>query len=318
MHRLALIGGRGYTGSELLRLLAGHDEIELALATSDSQAGQPIADTVPEWPDSGQAFEALQPEGVHEVDAEVWVLALPNGQSQAWEDAIGQARPGAVILDLGADWRFDRHWTYGLTELSREALGSTQRIANPGCYATGGMFGLCPIRHSLAAPPVVFGVSGYSGAGKMPSPRNDPDRLKDNLIPYALAGHIHEQEISAHLRRPVRFHPHVAPFFRGISMTVSVMLTESMSAEDLLSMYWQQYGDEPLIRLSEEIPEIRDVAGTPNLIIGGFTVDERDSMRASFVVVLDNLLKGAASQALQNINLALGLDELAGIAETAR
>ncbi len=318
MHRLVLIGGRGYTGSELLGLIARHPRLSLAMATSERQAGQPIAATVPEWPDPGQAFEALEPGDVADVEADVWVLALPNGRSRPWVDAIGDAHPEAVVVDLGADWRFDRHWVYGLTELNREALGSTRRIANPGCYATGGMFGLWPIRRSLAAPPVVFGVSGYSGAGKTPSPRNDPQRLADNLIPYALSGHVHEQEISAHLRRPVRFHPHVAPFFRGISMTVSVMLTESLSAEELLSMYWQQYEGEPLIRLSEEIPEIRDLAGTPNLAIGGFTVDERDSMRASFVVVLDNLLKGAASQALQNINRALGLDELAGITEKVR
>lgn len=318
MHRLALIGGRGYTGSELLRLLADHPQISLALATSDSRAGQPIAESVPAWPDAQQAFEALQPEAVSDVEADVWVLALPNGQSTPWVDAIGEAHPDAVVLDLGADWRFDQHWTYGLTELNRQALGSAKRIANPGCYATGGMLGLWPIRRALAAPPVLFGVSGYSGAGRTPSPRNDPERLADNLIPYALTGHVHEQEISAHLRRPVRFHPHVAPFFRGISMTVSVMLTEPLSNDALLSMYREQYEGEPLIRLSEEIPEIRNLAGSPGLAIGGFTVDERDAMRASFVVVLDNLLKGAASQALQNINLALGLDELTGVIEDAQ
>ncbi|MEE4304306.1 MAG: N-acetyl-gamma-glutamyl-phosphate reductase [Wenzhouxiangella sp.] len=318
MHRLALIGGRGYTGSELLRLIARHPEIELAVATSDSQAGQAIAESVPEWPETDDVFEALEPDAVGKVDADVWVLALPNGKSQPWVDAIGQAHPDAVVLDLGADWRFDAHWAYGLTELNREALGSAKRIANPGCYATGGMFGLWPIRRALAAPPVLFGVSGYSGAGRTPSPRNDPERLADNLIPYALTGHVHEQEISAHLRRPVRFHPHVAPFFRGISLTVSVMLTEPLSSEELLAMYWQQYEGEPLIRLSEEIPEIREVAGTPRLAIGGFTVDERDAMRASFVVALDNLLKGAASQALQNINIALGLDELTGVIETTQ
>jgi N-acetyl-gamma-glutamyl-phosphate reductase len=315
MHRLALIGGRGYTGSELLRLLAGHPGLELAIATSSSRAGEHLVDLVPDWPDSDTTLESLQPEGVPTVEADVWVLALPNGQSGPWVDAIGQAHPDAVVIDLGADWRFDAHWAYGLTELNREALDAARRIANPGCYATGGMLGLWPIRRALAAPPVAFGVSGYSGAGRTPSPRNDPDRLRDNLIPYALAGHVHEQEISAHLRRPVRFHPHVAPFFRGISLTISVMLTEPLTPEELMAIYWQQYEGEPLIRLSEEIPEIRDVAGTPYIAIGGFTVDERDSMRASFVVTLDNLLKGAASQALQNINRALGLDELAGIVD---
>jgi len=314
MHRLALIGGRGHAGSELLGLLAGHPDIELALASSGSRAGEPIVRAVPEWPDAGQAYEALEPSGVAAVDADVWVLALPNGESGRWVEALERAHPDALVLDLGADWRFDHDWVYGLTELNRAALGSARRIANPGCYATGAVLGLWPMRRSLAAPPVVFGVSGYSGAGKTPSPRNDPQRLADNLVPYALSGHVHEKEISAHLRRPVRFHPHVAPFFRGISLTISVLMTEALSARDLLSMYGRHYEGEPLIRLSEEIPEIREVAGTPNLAVGGFSVDERDAMRASFVVVLDNLLKGAASQALQNINLALGLDELAGVA----
>jgi len=215
MNQLALIGGRGYTGTELLRLLVDHPEIELALASSGSQAGQLIVEQVPDWPDSKQAYTELAPASVGQVDASVWVLALPNGASSPWVDAIGDHHPEAVIVDLGADWRFDSEWVYGLTEWNREALAGATRIANPGCYATGGQFGLLPLRDFLVRPPVIFGVSGFSGAGKTPSPRNDPERLKDNLIPYALTGHVHEQEISARLGRPVRFHPHVAPFFRG-------------------------------------------------------------------------------------------------------
>ncbi len=313
MHRLALIGGRGHTGSELLGLIARHPDLRLALATSNSQAGQPIGESVPDWPDPKQVFEALEPGAVSGVDADVWVLALPNGKSAPWVEAIDEAHPGAIVLDLGADWRFDEQWVYGLTELNRDALDSAKRITNPGCYATGALFGLWPIRRSLAAPPILFGVSGYSGAGKTPSPRNDPERLEGNLIPYALSGHVHEQEISAHLRRPVRFHPHVAPFFRGISLTISVMLTEPLTADELFSMVSEQYAGEALIRVGRDIPEIREVAGTPHLSIGGFTVDARDSMRASFVVVLDNLGKGAAGQAMQNINRALGLEELTGV-----
>jgi len=313
MHRLALIGGRGHTGSELLRLLAGHPDMELALASSGSRAGEPIARAVPEWPDAGQAYQALEPSGVAAVDADVWVLALPNGRSQAWVDAISRVHPEALILDLGADWRFDPDWVYGLTEWNRAALAGARRIANPGCYASGALFGLLPLRRSLAAPAEVFGVSGYSGAGKAPSPRNDPKRLADNLIPYALTGHVHEREVSTHLARPVRFHPHVAPFFRGISLTLSLLLTEPLTAAELLAVFTDRYMDEPLIGVGGEIPEIRDVAGTPRLAIGGFTVDERDTIRPGGVVVLDNRPKGAASQALQNIHLALGLDELAGV-----
>jgi N-acetyl-gamma-glutamyl-phosphate reductase len=311
--KLALIGARGYTGGALLELLIGHPQLELVLATSTSSPGRPIAEEVPAWPDASQHFSDLRPAGVADIDAGVWVLALPNGKSAPWVEAIGQAHPGAMILDLGADWRFDADWTYGLTEFNREAIAGSRRIANPGCYATGALFGLVPIRRSLAAPPVIFGVSGYSGAGRTPGPRNNPERLRDNFIPYALAGHVHESEISTHLARPVRFHPHVAPFFRGISLTVSVSLTEAVSAGKLLEIYADRLADEPLIEVVTDIPEIGQVANTPRLAIGGFTVDERDPMRATFVVVLDNLLKGAAGQALQNINLALGLDELAGI-----
>ncbi len=317
-HRLALIGARGYTGRELLERVMRHPSIGLALASSGAQAGRPITDEVPDWPDPAQEFVALGPEQVAEVDADLWALAVPNGASGPWVAAIEAAHPDAVIIDFGADYRFDPDWVYGLTEFNREALVGAKRISNPGCYATGAQFGLLPIRDRLAAPPVVFGVSGYSGAGRTPSPRNDPERLADNLIPYALSGHVHEREISAHLGRPVRFHPHVAAFFRGISLTISVTLTEPFTAAGLLAGFEAVYGDEALIAVREQVPEVRDLVdgrGLPRagLAVGGFSVDERDGHRATFVVVLDNLLKGAAGQALQNLNVALGLDERLGL-----
>jgi len=312
-HRLALIGARGYTGAELLRLLAGHPQIDLARAVSASQAGRAIVDEVPKWPDPSSEFVALEPDQVGRVQADVWVLAVPNGQSPPWVEAIAEAHADALILDLGADYRFDPAWVYGLTEYNRAGLAGARRISNPGCYATGAQFGLLPIRDMLVAPPVIFGVSGHSGAGRTPGPRNDPKRLADNLIPYALTGHVHEREISTRLGRPVRFHPHVAAFFRGISLTVAVDLGEPVSERQLLDLYSDRYADEPLVRVTEAIPEIRSLAPTTGVNIGGFAIDPRDATRASFVVVLDNLLKGAATQALQNINRALGLDELTGI-----
>lgn len=312
-HQLALIGARGYTGREFLGLLASHPGIELALAASNAQAGQPIADEVPDWPRADQDFVALAPDQVDDVDADVWVLAVPNGQSPPWVEAIARSHPDALILDLGADYRFDRDWVYGLTEFTRPALKTARRIANPGCYATGAQFGLLPLRDELMGPPVIFGVSGYSGAGRTPSARNNPDRLRGNLIPYALTGHVHEREIGAHLGRPVRFHPHVAAFFRGISLTIAVELGTTVTAESLVAEFESCFCDEPLVRVQAEIPEIPTLRPSAGVCIGGFSVDDRNAQRASFVVVLDNLRKGAASQALQNINLALGLEELAGI-----
>ena len=312
-HRLALIGGRGYVGSEFLKLLVQHPRLDLALASSSADSVQRIVDVVPEWPNADQTFGQLEPQDAGGVEASIWVLALPNGASAPWVEAIAAAHPDAVIVDLGADYRFDSSWVYGLSEWNRAALADARRISNPGCYATGAQFALLPIRDYLTRPPIVFGVSGYSGAGKTPSPRNDPERLADNLIPYSLTGHVHEREISTHLGRPVRFHPHVAPFFRGISLTISVNLSMEFGAGQLLELFQEAYREAPLVEISAEIPEIREIAGHPGLKIGGFAIDPRQPYRLTFVAVLDNLLKGAASQALQNINVALGLDELAGI-----
>ncbi len=248
-----------------------------------------------------------------ERSADAWLLAVPNGVAESWAEAIGAAHPDAVILDLSADHRFRSDWTYGLPERNRDALRGARRIANPGCYATGAQLALLPLAERLADVPDIFGVSGYSGAGKKPSPNNDPERLRDNLVPYKLAGHVHELEVSHQLAHAVRFMPHVAAFFRGISLTVSLQLVEPASPEWLLERYRAFYAGEPRVRVRDDIPQVRDVQGGPDCHLGGFTVDPRDPRRVTLVAVLDNLLKGAASQALQNLNLALGLDESLGL-----
>ena len=137
--------------------------------------------------------------------------------------------------------------------------------------------------------------------------------LRDNLVPYALSGHVHEREVSHQLQYPVRFMPHVAAFFRGISLTMAFELRQAVTADGLEELFRQAYADEAGVRVSREIPQVRAVQNTAEVHIGGFTVDARDPRRGSLVVVLDNLLKGAASQAMQNLNLALGLEERRGI-----
>ncbi len=313
--RVALIGGRGYTGSAFLPLLARHPMLKLALASSTSRAGQSLREVDPSWPDVDACLQSLTPDDVAGVDARVWVLALPNGASASWVEALARAHPDAIVVDFGADYRFAADWIYGLSEWNRADLLGAKRISNPGCYATGAQFALLPLRDYLTRPPVIFGVSGYSGAGKSPSPRNDPARLADNLIPYSLVGHGHEREISVHLGRPVRFHPHVGSFFRGISLTISVNLSMEMTEQQLLDLFVAAYQDAPLIEITATIPEIREIAAKPGIRIGGFSIDPRQPYRVTFVATLDNLLKGAASQAMQNINLALGLDELTGIVD---
>ncbi len=312
---LALVGGRGYTGAEMLGLVAAHPGLELVLASSASQAGDPLRSVCPAWPRAEDRFQALDPAELEHCRADAWVLAVPNGAAAKWAKAIGDLDPAAVILDLSADHRFDPAWAYGLPEACRERIAGTRRIANPGCYATGALLGLLPLQGRLAAPPVVYGISGYSGAGRTPGPRNDPQRLRDNLMPYTLAGHVHELEISHHLGSEVRFMPHVAAFFRGISLTIAVELAAPAQADELLARYQDHYMGERLLRVQAAIPEIRDVRGGPEIHLGGFTVDARDARRVTLVAVLDNLGKGAASQALQNLNLALGLPEYEGIVD---
>lgn len=310
---VALVGGRGYTGAELLARLAGHPGLELALASSSSQAGQPLRSICPSWPDPGHAFVPLEPGEVGRHAADAWVLAVPNGTAAAWAAAIRTAHPDAVILDLSADHRFDPAWAYGLPERNRAQIARSRSIANPGCYATGAQLALLPLLGRLAAPPIIFGVSGYSGAGRTPSARNDPDRLADNLMPYALSGHVHEREISHQLGLEVRFMPHVAAFFRGISLTVAVQLDRPVEAASVLEAYAAFYADERLVRVAAGIPEVRDIRGGPECHLGGFTADPRDPRWLTLVVALDNLTKGAASQAVQNLNLALGFDETEGL-----
>ena len=315
MKRLALIGGRGYTGAELLGLLVDHPGIELAFASSGSQAGMPIKEACATWPNEADEFISLTPDEAGRETADCWVLAVPNGAAKVWATAIEAAHPDAVVLDLSADHRFDAGWVYGLPERFRTQLSRAKRISNPGCYATGTQLALLPLLGDLDGAPVVFGVSGYSGAGKTPSPNNDPERLRDNLIPYTLTGHVHETEVSHQLERSVRFMPHVAPFFRGINLTIAVQLHTPGNHEQLLERYERFYSDEPRVKILDGIPNVQAVQGTPDCIIGGFVVDPRDPRRITLVAVLDNLLKGAASQALQNINLALGLSEHAGVSQ---
>lgn len=308
MRRVGLVGARGHTGRELLRLIAARDDLELAFASSRELAGQPVHDVAPEI-ETGLMFESLSADEVASRGVDAVILALPNGAAGPFVAAIEAISPDTVIVDLSADYRFDDAWTYGLPEIhGREALRTAKRIANPGCYATAGQLAIAPLRDRLAADPHVFGVSGYSGAGTTPSRKNDLEALRDNLMPYALTGHLHEQEMSRHLGVAVHFTPHVAVFFRGILATVHMSLAEPVTRAQLLALYQSAYRGEALISVTEETPEARDGTDLAGAVVGGFGLSE-DGRHVVIVCALDNLLKGAAVQAMQNLTLALGLPE---------
>lgn len=302
-HRVGVIGARGHTGAELLAILGRHPQVEVGLAGSRELDGQPVPAI------DGLHFESLGPEEVAERDLDAVFLALPDGVGAPWVEAID---PGTVIVDISADHRFDDAWVYGLPELQREKIAGARRIANPGCYATVLQLAIAPFVDDLEGVPTVFGVSGYSGAGTTPSPRNDPENLRDNLIPYRLTGHNHEREGIRHLGRTVRFMPHVHPAFRGLLVTAHMPLRSPTTVEDARSRLHSAYHHEPLVDVQDEIPTLRDGTGLIGALIGGTTVSG-DGLGLTVVAVEDNLLKGAAVQAVQNLNLALGLPETMGI-----
>jgi N-acetyl-gamma-glutamyl-phosphate reductase len=311
MKRIGIIGARGHTGAELIALIARHPRFELAFVSSRELAGARVADQVPAFA-GALRYEALDAEQAARKGADAVILALPNGKSEPFAQALDEHAPRTVIVDLSADHRFDGNWYYGLPELTREHYRRELRIANPGCYATAMQLAIAPVLELLAGPPQCFGVSGYSGAGTTPADRNDPEKLHDNLMPYSLVGHVHEREVSARLGLPVEFMPHVAPHFRGITMTVNLWLREGISADSLKARFATRYSGEPLIRIVDEPPWVSHIAGTHGVEIGGFAV-AAGGKRAVIVATLDNLLKGAATQAMQNVNRAFGFDEFAGI-----
>lgn len=309
--RIGIVGARGHTGAELIRLVAAHPSLELAYVSSRELNGQRVEDHVEAYK-GDLRYSSPAHEDLPALDADVVVLALPNGKASVCVEAFDAAGKDPVIVDLSADYRFDDSWYYGLPELTRNKWRGEKRISNPGCYATAIQLSVAPLKDVLAAPPVCFGVSGYSGAGTTPSDKNNPEKLRDNLMPYSLTGHMHEKEASRHLGIPVEFMPHVAPHFRGLTVTTNLYISRAMKREDVLARFQQAYAGEKLVRVLDEAPWVSQIAGKHHAEVGGFALSA-DGKRVVVVATLDNLLKGAATQAMQNINRAIGVDEYTSI-----
>lgn len=310
MKRIGLVGARGHVGAELIRLLATHPGFELGFVSSRELDGQRVAERVPQFA-SELRYRNIAHEALGDERVDAYVLAMPNGKAEQCIAAIDAGNPDAVVIDLSADYRFDDAWYYGLPELTRSGYSGQRRISNPGCYATAMQLAIAPMRDLVAGPVQCFGVSGYSGAGTTPSDKNDPDKLRDNLMPYALTGHLHGREVARHLL-PVEFMPHVAPHFRGLTVTANLHLREPTTLDAVRQRYRDRYDGEPLVDVTDEAPWVSRIAGRHGAQVGGFSLTE-DGSRLVVVSTLDNLLKGAATQALQNLNLAFGHDEFEGI-----
>jgi N-acetyl-gamma-glutamyl-phosphate reductase len=338
--RVAVAGGSGYAGGELLRLLAVHPDLNLAVATADSSAGQAIAQLHPHLAGvPGLADRVLEPHGAEALaDCDLAFLALPAGQSAV----VAAQLPGSVkVVDLGPDFRLSdqaawaRHyggphpgrWVTGTPELpgARAQIQAADRVAAPGCYATGAILALTPLVAAGLADPadvVVVAASGTSGAGR--SLRADllASEVMGSASAYAVAGaHRHTPEIEQALAEarsgtPVRvsFTPLLAPMSRGILATCSARLTApSTTTAAVRDAIDAAYADEPFVTLLPAgiWPATASVAGS-NAVHLQAAVDARAG-RAVVVVAIDNLGKGAAGQAIQNANLMLGLPETAGL-----
>ncbi|KAF3174323.1 hypothetical protein TWF106_009666 [Orbilia oligospora] len=316
--KVALVGARGYTGQALISLINKHPYLSLSHVSSRELAGQRLQG----YDKADIHYSNLNVEDIKKMqengEVDAWIMALPNGVCKPFVDAVvsggGAKEPGSsIIVDLSADYRFDDSWTYGLPELiKREKIAEATRIANPGCYATAAQLAISPLLDNIAGSPTIFGVSGYSGAGTKPSPKNDVENLTDNLVAYSLTDHIHEREISRQLGVDVGFMPHVAVWFQGIHHTVNIPLKKEMTSREIRNLFQDRYAGEKLVKVVGEAPSVKKISGKHGVEIGAFAVHS-SGKRVVICATIDNLLKGAATQCLQNMNLALGYDEFEGI-----
>jgi N-acetyl-gamma-glutamyl-phosphate reductase len=336
--KVAIIGATGYTGVELLRLLLAHPEAEITALTSQKYIGLPIEEVFPSL--KGRLSLVCEELNVERISqkAEIVFTALPH--KRAMEVVPLFYERGKRIIDLSADFRFRKariyeQWyqkhqapellsisVYGLPELHREEIRKATIVGNPGCYPTGALIGLIPlVKEGLISLDgiVVDSKSGVSGAGRDVVLESLFCEVNEGVKAYKIFSHRHtpeiEQELSEMARREVKvtFVPHLIPMDRGILTTLYVHLNKKMKTRDLLNLFEESYRREPFVRVYPEgrLPNTKDVRGS-NFCDVGIVVSEADE-RAVIVTAIDNLVKGASGEAIQNMNLMVGYPETMGL-----
>ncbi len=340
MFRVAICGGSGYAGAELLRLLLSHPQAEVTAVTSERSAGKKVADLFPHLHRySNLLYEHIDKEKLLRK-ADIFFMALPHGTSQGPTNFF--FREGKKVIDLSADYRLRDYpvyeeWyktphafratlkkaVYGLPEIYRKKIARASLVANPGCYPTGALLGLYPLFKDRSADPsmvVIDSKSGVSGAGRQSAVAYSFCEVNEAFRAYAVKLHRHtpeiEQELSALSGKPVRvdFTPHLIPLDRGILTTIYV---KAKKAKDIHALYKAAYAGEPFVRVLDAggYPNLKNVRGT-NLCEIGLALNERTGT-AIVITAIDNLVKGAGGQAIQNMNIMLGLDESSGLEQAA-
>ena len=331
--KIGIIGGSGYAGGELLRLLAGHPEFEVCCVSAHSNAGELITTVHPHL--SNYAMRKFSEFKASDFDCcELVFLALPHGESGK---VVAQLNTEVKIVDLGADFRLESAvkwaqyyggdhagtWTYGAPELpgAREQIKTSSRVANPGCYATAIALGTAPAGNIAdLSDVVVVAASGTTGAGRSAKINLIASEVMGSLTAYKFGGvHQHTPEIEESLQRAtgskalISFTPVLAPMPRGILATITMKLSTGLTEEEIRRVYEEAYLSEPFVTLLPKgnMPKTSAVSGS-NMVTMQIAVDNHTN-RLIISVAIDNLVKGAAGQAIQNANLICGFDETLGL-----
>lgn len=349
MIKVAIVGGTGYTGVELIRLLSRHPHAKIQCLTSRTEAGKRVDELFPSLRGvSDLVFSDLDEKKLAECD--VVFFATPHGV--AMQHAKFLIENNTKIIDLASDFRlqdlaeFEKWYklqhtcpellnqaVYGLPEVLREKIKTAKIIGNPGCYPTTALLGLTPLIHAqnaqgqaLIDPYIVIDAkSGISGAGRQARMNIIFSETSDNFSAYGVAGHRHIAEIEQGIEQfftkdnknvqqhQIRFVPHLVPMIRGMFSTIHIRLTDNAKNLDLQQLYNDFYQNEPFVDVLPKglLPDTRSVRASNRLRIAIQTFD--DSNMATILVVQDNLVKGASGQAVQNMNIMFGLDEIAGL-----
>ena len=363
--KVGVIGGSGYTGLELLRLLLSHPAVEIEAVTSRRHKGKRVDEVNPHLkPFADIEYEDVS---VREIArrCDVVFTAVPHGVAMDYVPEL--LENGVKVIDLSADYRLSceeyeriykkrhkdeqfregrRTAVYGLTELHAEEIKNAELVANPGCYPTGAILAVAPLVRARKVKCVVFDAkSGISGGGVEPSQRSHFPNLAENIIPYEVTTHRHTAEIRKELKVSVHFTPHVIPAIRGILTTAHVFLRESMCEDEIYEIYRQFYEGRKFIRILNEVPSLQNVRGTnfcdiwfevergasvgevsevgEGSEVGSRAADKveevkevgevEESSRVVVISAIDNLVKGGAGQAIQNMNVMFNLREETGL-----
>jgi len=323
MKSIGIIGASGYTGYELVKLLKKHPLVELKVLNSKSYNGKKVNSLYTDY-SGDESFTDYSVDEINSMKLDCVFLCVPHTKAFLLVPKLKCKK----IVDLSADYRFkkkekyeevykvkhsdSKKAVYGLPELFKSKISKAKLVANPGCYATVCLLVGLPV--AKLAKYVVFDCkTGWSGAGKASKFAKDPEStIKDNLVAYKLTSHRHKPEMQQFIKTKISFTPHVIDAFQGMMCTAHILLKSPIKKEKIIKIFEEYYKNEKFVKIiKDKIPSIKDVSGTNYCHIGGFEIDSNNQL--VIIGVIDNLIKGASGQAVQNMNIMFKFDEEEGL-----